>query len=120
MICEERKDCVSCGAGDNLELTGVLQRSKGFNEIAIGTEIEVANGFEPLKIESRQFVEMLFPMCTMDFPFGQIDQSFEMPQVTLLQQGIQEHRAKRWRKRESQAYLHSILAPALQNLQQWN
>src|SRR5439155_20214556 len=84
------------------------------------SQIEVANGFEPLKIESRQFVEMLFPMCTMDFPFGQIDQSFEMPQVTLLQQGIQEHRAKRWRKRESQAYLHSILAPALQNLQQWN
>src|SRR5262249_25626039 len=90
MIRQERKNCMSCGARDDLQLTGFLKFSKAIDEIAIATQIKIANGFEPLKIKSRQFIELLFPIRAVDFSFGHFNEAFKVAQIAVLEQGIQQ------------------------------
>src|SRR5437660_1081037 len=63
-------------------------------------------------------MEWLFPMGPMQLLFGELDQSVQMPCVTLLQEGIQQHRAEGRRQRKGKRRLHPITPPAFQNLQQ--
>jgi len=83
-------------------------------------EQSLRNALFGLPPRCRQLIEMLFPMRAVGFSLGQFNEAFEMAQIAVLKQWIQQHRAKGWRQGESQAHLHSIVVPALQNLQQRN
>ena len=48
------------------------------------------------------------PMRAMNFVFGQLNQSVEVPHVTVLQQGVQQHGAERGRDGERQAGIHAL------------
>ena len=53
-------------------------------------------------------------MGAVNFIFGQGDQPIEMPEVPLLQEGIQQHGAERRRQRDRQAGGHAVIVPALE------
>src|ERR1041385_269717 len=54
------------------------------------------------------------------FAFGQIDQKVDMPDVSLAQETVAEHRAKRWRNRHRDLERHAIVHQLLHQLQKWN
>ena len=57
-------------------------------------------------------------MRAVDFLFGQLDQAFEVAQVTVLQQRVEQHRAKRGRERQREARVHAVAQPAVHDLNQ--
>ena len=54
----------------------------------------------------------------MDFLFREFDEAFEVALVTVLQQRIEQHGAKRGRERERQARVHAVAQPAVHDLNQ--
>src|SRR4051812_45305488 len=54
----------------------------------------------------------------MDFFVREFDESIEVPQITLLQQWIEQHRTKGGGQRQGQARVHSVPQPAVHRLNQ--
>jgi len=69
-------------------------------------------------IKCRQFLELLFPECPAQFLFRELDQFIQTPDVTLLQERVQQHRAERWAQRKRQSDFQAVLLPLFEQLKQ--
>src|SRR5688572_13961535 len=58
----------------------------------------------------------LVPIRAMDLALGKFDETFEVTQITLLQEGVEQHRAERGRERDGKARVHAVAQPALHDL----
>src|SRR5207249_1334668 len=90
----------------------------GAEEISAASEVGVANRAEALQVHVRQRTIGRFPLRAQCFLFRQFNQAIEMPRVAVLQERIEQHRAKRGRQRQGEAGLHSVPQPAVHDLKQ--
>ena len=113
MIGHQRQERVRRGGGDDFEFSLLLKFAKRANEIFSVSEIGIAHRRETMVIHPRKQMNRRIPMRAMNFFFSEIDQAVEMPEITFLQERIEQHRAKRRRQREREARLHSVAQPAV-------
>ena len=118
MIGQQRQQRVRGGAGDDLQMPGLLELPEGAHQVAPAGCVSVTHAAKPPVIEQGEFMEWLFPVRPLDFLFRKFDQLVEVPLVTCLQERIAQHRAERRRQRECQAGIQPVPPPALQQLQQ--
>ncbi len=94
-ILKQRKEGVGGGACDDFEAAGVLQFAKCPDDVAPQRFAEEFAGCgEKLSVKARQFGELRVVPVAFDFLLGQPDQSLEVPEVTLLEQFVAQHRAE--------------------------
>jgi hypothetical protein len=58
------------------------------------------------------------PSGAVGFLVGELDETIQMSRAAILQEGIREHRAERWREGERKACGHAVAVPALEHLKQ--
>src|SRR5438552_2432610 len=75
---------------------------------------------QPLVVEDSQIMERLLPVGPVNFLFRQGNQFIEVTFVTILEKGVQEHRAERRCERQREAGRQFIRLPAFEDLKQWN
>ena len=118
MIRQQRQQCVRGRAGDDFQPARVLKFREGRHQVFFARKIEIAGLQKPPMIQLRELVERLVPMRAMRFFLRQINQPVEVPDVAVLQQRIDQHRAQRRCERECQARVHAVPFPAFHHLQQ--
>ena len=118
MLGEQRQHGVGRGAGDDFQLALFLKFAERADEIAAIGQPSVARVGEAMVIHPRQRLIGLVPVRAMDFFFREFDQALEVPLVTVLQERVEQHGAKRGRKREREARVHAVAQPAVHGLDQ--
>ncbi len=71
-------------------------------------------------VEDTQIIERLLPVGPVNFLFRQGNQFIEVTFVTILEKGVQEHRAERRCERQRDAGRQFIRLPAFEDLEQWD
>ena len=73
---------------------------------------------KPTVVQGGQWSQCRVPMGAVSFFFGQLDETFQVAHIPVLQQRVQPHRAEGGRQRQSQARFDAVPLPPLQHLQQ--
>ena len=99
-VLKQRQHRMRRGAGDYFDIAKVLVFSEFPNEIPLAGQVELAGTTEPIKVKAREFLEGRFPLSAVHFLLGQLDEVFQVLAVSLLEQRIEKHGAKRGTERE--------------------
>ena len=109
-VFHQRQKSVGGRAGDNLQRSTLLKASKGADEVAFPDlhEFSMTIG-EPPEVKPRDFVQPAIAMGAFDFLAGELERAGEVTLVTLDEQRVAQHVAKRRRKRERELKPHLVL-----------
>src|ERR1017187_3793520 len=94
MLRHQGQKAVRRAACDDLELAHLLNLAEGADEVApIAVAERGAGLLKTVVVEPSEIVEGPVPFRAFDFLFGEFNEPRDVADVTLLQQGIEEHRA---------------------------
>jgi hypothetical protein len=119
LLLQQWQQSVRGGAADDFQHTAVSKLPKRREQIAFPfIDKETPACAEKVEIELRQLSEFGLFLVSFSLTRCEIDQKINMPNVTLAQKLILQHRAKCWRERHRELERHVIVHQSLHRLQE--
>ena len=116
MVRQQREQRVRGSAGDNFDPAKVLKLAERPDQVPPVGKPGVTDAAEPLSIHLRKRAISRFPSRAVSFLLREPDQASQMLLVAVLQQRIEQHRAKCRRQRQREARLQPVAEPAFHDL----
>ncbi len=116
LVRHERQKAMRRAAGDDFEVSRILQITEPFDDIAFVLSIKDFAAFiEMTPVHQRRRVEVrrLFPR-PLNFLIGQFTELLDVPDITLLKQLVAQHLAQRRRHRHRQPKLHPFISQVVE------
>ena len=112
---EQGKERVRRRAGDDLQTTGVLQRSKAAHDVAFIPSPAVANLVEAMPVHLRELVKgAVFPPGAVDLLLRELDECVDLLRVSLLEQIVGHHRQERRAEAQGDTEIDVVAGEALE------
>src|SRR5262249_51927486 len=119
LLLNQRQQSVGRGAGDDFEHPALSQLSKRREQVAFPfVDKEAAARTKEFKVKLRKRRQLGLILISFSLTRGQIDQEIEMPDVTLAQKFVQQHRAERWREGHGKLERNVVVHQPLHHLQE--
>jgi len=117
----ERQEPVGRTAGDDLQLSQVLELLKGRNEVPSVLLLEdVPRIPEHVPVHVGDGVELRLVFRAHDLLLGKLDQFGDVPDVAVLEQRIREHGDERGRQAHGDAEIHAVMHQSVVNINKRN